>query len=113
MNPTQPRRFFPSPYEKAVSGMDGVGEGHDSAWLGQGNTLSPLWEIPFPHSMDCSIRPSLTTGFKVIPVNKRGWDLLRMGSQQCEGDFEHLLDREARRDVSFEYDYFNYCTALP
>ena len=42
--------FYPSPYEKAVVlCMDGVGEwATTSAWLGEGNALTPLWEIPVP-----------------------------------------------------------------
>lgn len=45
--------FFPSPFEKAaVLCLDGVGEwATASAWLGEGNTLKPLWEIRFPHSL--------------------------------------------------------------
>ena len=44
--------FYPSPFEKAgVLCMDGVGEwATTSAWLGDSNSLTPLWEIPFPHS---------------------------------------------------------------
>ena len=44
--------FFPSPYQDAaVLCMDGVGEwATTSAWVGHGNQLTPLWEIPFPHS---------------------------------------------------------------
>jgi carbamoyltransferase len=45
--------FYPSPFEKAaVLCMDGVGEwATTSAWLGEGNSLTPLWEINFPHSL--------------------------------------------------------------
>ncbi|GAA0857438.1 carbamoyltransferase [Aliiglaciecola litoralis] len=45
--------FFPSPFEKAVVlCLDGVGEwATSSAWLGEGNQLTPLWEIQFPHSL--------------------------------------------------------------
>ena len=42
--------FFPSPFRTAaVLCMDGVGEwATTSAWLGQDNQLTPLWDIPFP-----------------------------------------------------------------
>src|SRR2546430_1938034 len=45
--------FFPSPYENAaVLCLDGVGEwATSSAWMGKGNRLEPLWEMPFPHSL--------------------------------------------------------------
>src|SRR5262245_7705213 len=45
--------FFPSPFGRAVVlCMDGVGEwATTSAWLGQDRHLTPLWEIPFPHSL--------------------------------------------------------------
>ena len=45
--------FYPSPFDSAaVLCMDGVGEwATTSAWLGQGNELTPLWDIAFPHSL--------------------------------------------------------------
>jgi len=45
--------FYPSPFEAAaVLCMDGVGEwATTSAWLGNGPSLTPLWDIPFPHSI--------------------------------------------------------------
>ena len=47
--------FYPSPFDTAaVLCMDGVGEwATSSAWLGEGQELTPLWEIPFPHSLLC------------------------------------------------------------
>jgi len=43
--------FFFSPYkDAAVLCMDGVGEwATTSVWAGHGETLTPLWEIDFPH----------------------------------------------------------------
>ncbi|PYN42301.1 MAG: hypothetical protein DME00_29370, partial [Candidatus Rokuibacteriota bacterium] len=45
--------FYPSPFDTAaVLCMDGVGEwATTSAWLGRGSELTPLWEMPFPHSL--------------------------------------------------------------
>ena len=45
--------FYPSPFEKAaVLCMDGVGEwATTSTWIGKGNSITPLWEISFPHSL--------------------------------------------------------------
>jgi carbamoyltransferase len=47
--------------------MDGVGEwATTSAWLGEGNKLTPLWEIPFPHSIGLLYSAfTYYTGFKV------------------------------------------------
>ena len=44
--------FFPSPFKKAADlCFDGVGEWATmSTWLGEGNKMTPLWEIDFPHS---------------------------------------------------------------
>lgn len=60
--------FYPSPYDRAgVLCMDGVGEwATTSAWLGEGNSLTPLWEIPFPHSLGLLYSAfTYYTGFKV------------------------------------------------
>ena len=60
--------FYPSPYDTAaVLCMDGVGEwATTSAWLGRGNCLTPLWEIPFPHSLGLLYSAfTYYTGFKV------------------------------------------------
>ncbi len=60
--------FYPSPFEAAaVLCMDGVGEwATTSAWLGQGKELTPLWEIPFPHSLGLLYSAfTYYTGFKV------------------------------------------------
>ncbi len=45
--------FYPSPFkEAAVLCMDGVGEwATTSAWIGNKNQISKMWEINFPHSI--------------------------------------------------------------
>ena len=60
--------FFPSPFEKAaVLCLDGVGEwATTSVWLGEGNELTPQWEIDFPHSLGLLYSAfTYYTGFKV------------------------------------------------
>ena len=60
--------FYPSPYDKAaVICMDGVGEwATTSAWLGDGKSLEPLWEMQFPHSLGMLYSAfTYFTGFKV------------------------------------------------
>src|SRR2546421_48191 len=45
--------YYPSPFDNAaVLCLDGVGEwATTSAWVGEGRSLTPLWEIAFPHSL--------------------------------------------------------------
>ncbi|MEE9157633.1 MAG: carbamoyltransferase N-terminal domain-containing protein, partial [Gammaproteobacteria bacterium] len=60
--------FFPSPFERAgVLCMDGVGEwATASVWLGEGNELTPQWELDFPHSLGMLYSAfTYFTGFKV------------------------------------------------
>jgi carbamoyltransferase len=60
--------FFVSPFQKAaVLCMDGVGEwATSSVWLGEGNSLKPLWQIDFPHSLGLLYSAfTYYTGFKV------------------------------------------------
>ena len=60
--------FFPSPFARAaVLCMDGVGEwATTSVWHGEGNTLTPVWEIEFPHSLGLLYSAfTYYTGFKV------------------------------------------------
>jgi len=60
--------FYPSPYDKAaVLCLDGVGEwATTSVWLGEGNKLTPQWEIDFPHSLGLLYSAfTYYTGFRV------------------------------------------------
>ncbi len=60
--------FYPSPYQRAaVLCLDGVGEwATTTAWLGNDNELTPLWEIDFPHSLGLLYSAfTYYTGFKV------------------------------------------------
>src|SRR5436190_18153748 len=60
--------FYPSPFDSAaVLCMDGVGEwATTSAWMGEGRSLSPLWDIAFPHSIGLLYSAfTYYTGFKV------------------------------------------------
>src|SRR5262245_12456396 len=60
--------FYPSPFERAaVLCLDGVGEwATTSVWLGEGNTLTPKWQINFPHSLGLLYSAfTYYTGFKV------------------------------------------------
>ena len=108
--------FFASPYEKAgVLCMDGVGEwATTSAWLGEGNTLTPLWEIPFPHSLGLLYSAfTYYTGFKVNSGEYKVMGLAPYGEPKyVKAIYEHLLDLKPDGTFRMNMDYFNYCTGL-
>lgn len=108
--------FFPSPYEKAVVlCMDGVGEwATTSAWLGQDNTLTPLWEIPFPHSIGLLYSAfTYYTGFKVNSGEYKVMGLAPYGEPKyVKAIYEHLVDVKPDGTFRLNMDYFNYCTGL-
>lgn len=108
--------FFPSPYEKAVVlCMDGVGEwATTSAWLGQGNSLAPLWEIPFPHSIGLLYSAfTYYTGFKVNSGEYKVMGLAPYGEPKyVKAIYDHLLDVKPDGTFRLNMDYFNYCTGL-
>ncbi|MBI4003274.1 MAG: carbamoyltransferase [Nitrospira defluvii] len=108
--------FFPSPYESAVVlCMDGVGEwATSSAWLGQGNRLTPLWEIPFPHSLGLLYSAfTYYTGFKVNSGEYKVMGLAPYGEPKyVKAIYEHLLDLKPDGTFRLNMEYFNYCTGL-
>lgn len=108
--------FFPSPYQKAgVLCMDGVGEwATTSAWLGEGNTLTPLWEIPFPHSIGLLYSAfTYYTGFKVNSGEYKVMGLAPYGEPKYVKDiYDHLLDLKPDGTFRMNMEYFNYCTGL-
>ena len=108
--------FFPSPYqEAAVLCMDGVGEwATTSAWVGKGNQLTPLWEIPFPHSMGLLYSAfTYYTGFKVNSGEYKVMGLAPYGEPKyVQAIYEHLLDVKADGTFRLNMDYFDYCTGL-
>lgn len=108
--------FFPSPYQKAgVLCMDGVGEwATTSAWLGDGNMLMPLWEIPFPHSIGLLYSAfTYYTGFKVNSGEYKVMGLAPYGEPKyVKAIYDHLLDLKPDGTFRMNMDYFNYCTGL-
>lgn len=108
--------FFPSPYESAaVLCMDGVGEwATTSAWLGEGNRLTPLWEIPFPHSLGLLYSAfTYYTGFKVNSGEYKVMGLAPYGEPKYVKDiYDHLIDVKPDGTFRMNMDYFNYCTGL-
>jgi carbamoyltransferase len=108
--------FYPSPYNKAVVlCMDGVGEwATTSAWLGDGNSLTPLWEIPFPHSLGLLYSAfTYYTGFKVNSGEYKVMGLAPYGEPKyVKAIYEHVLDLKPDGTFRLNMDYFNYCTGL-
>jgi carbamoyltransferase len=108
--------FFPSPYDSAVVlCMDGVGEwATTSAWMGQGHQLTPLWEIPFPHSLGLLYSAfTYYTGFKVNSGEYKVMGLAPYGEPKyVKAIYEHLLDLKPDGTFRLNMEYFNYCTGL-
>lgn len=108
--------FFASPYEQAVVlCMDGVGEwATTSAWKGEGNRLTPLWEIPFPHSLGLLYSAfTYYTGFKVNSGEYKVMGLAPYGEPKyVKAIYEHLLDLKPDGTFRLNMEYFNYCTGL-
>jgi carbamoyltransferase len=88
--------FFASPYQKAaVLCLDGVGEWATStAWMGDGNRLTPLWEIPFPHSIGLLYSAfTYHTGFKVNSGEYKVMGLAPYGRPKyVQLIYDHLID---------------------
>jgi carbamoyltransferase len=108
--------FFPSPFEKAaVLCMDGVGEwATTSLWLGEGNQLTPLWEIDFPHSLGLLYSAfTYYTGFKVNSGEYKLMGLAPYGQPKyVDMILDHLLDLKDDGTFRLNMKYFNYTTGL-
>jgi carbamoyltransferase len=108
--------FFPSPFERAaILCLDGVGEwATSSVWLGEGNQLTPLWEIQFPHSLGLLYSAfTYYTGFKVNSGEYKLMGLAPYGEPKyVDLIYNHLLD--LKEDGTFRLDvrFFNYATGL-
>ena len=108
--------FYPSPYPSAaVLCLDGVGEwATTSAWLGRDNKLTPLWEIPFPHSIGLLYSAfTYHTGFKVNSGEYKVMGLAPYGEPKyAQAIYEHLIDVKADGTFRLNMEYFDYCTGL-
>jgi carbamoyltransferase len=108
--------FFPSPFKSAaVLCMDGVGEwATTSAWLGDGNSLDPLWEIHFPHSLGLLYSAfTYYTGFRVNSGEYKVMGLAPYGKPKyVQAIYDHLIDVKDDGTFRLKIDYFNYCTGL-
>ena len=108
--------FFPSPYQSAaVLCLDGVGEwATTTAWVGNANELTPLWEIDFPHSLGLLYSAfTYYTGFKVNSGEYKLMGLAPYGEPKyAELILDKLLDLKADGTFRLDMQYFNYCTGL-
>ena len=108
--------FFAGPFDRAaVLCMDGVGEwATTSAWLGDGNTLDPLWEIDFPHSL--GLLYSAFTYFCGFKVNSGEYKLMGLAPYGEPRYRDLILDKllSLKADGTFRMDmrYFNYANGL-
>lgn len=104
--------FYPSPFEKAaVLCMDGVGEwATTSTWLGEGNTLTPLWEINFPHSL--GLLYSAFTSYCGFKVNSGEYKLMGLApyGQPLYTDLirKHLIDIKPDGTFRLDLSYFKF-----
>src|SRR5512143_3168037 len=98
--------FFPSPFEEAVVlTMDGVGEwATTSVAIGRGNTLEPVREIHWPHSIGLLYSAfTYYTGFKVNSGEYKVMGLAPYGEPKYVSQIlDHLV--EMRADGSFRLD---------
>ena len=108
--------FYPSPFESAVVlCMDGVGEwATTSAWMGEGNALTPLWEIHFPHSLGLLYSAfTYYTGFRVNSGEYKVMGLAPYGKPKyVKAIYDNLIDLKEDGTFRLKIDYFNYCTGL-
>ena len=108
--------FFPSPFEQAaILCLDGVGEwATTSLWLGEGNQLSPQWQIDFPHSLGLLYSAfTYYTGFKVNSGEYKLMGLAPYGEPKyVDLILDNLLDLKEDGTFRLNMKYFNYATGL-
>ncbi len=108
--------YYPSPFAEAtVMCLDGVGEwATSSVWTGRDNSLTPEWEIDFPHSLGLLYSAfTYYTGFK---VNSGEYKLMGLAPYGEPRYVDRILDNllDLKEDGSFRLDmsYFNFATGL-
>ena len=114
--------FYPSKYEKAaILTIDGVGEwATASICLGEGNKITILRELDFPHSL--GLLYSAFTYFCGFKVNSGEYKLMGLAPYGNHGSPEvekyiniiksKLIDLKDDGSVFLHQKYFNYATGL-
>ena len=108
--------FYPSPFKKAaILTMDGVGEWvTTSLAIGDGNKITPIKEINFPHSLGL-LYSAITyyTGFKVNSGEYKVMGLAPYGLPIYANLIkENLIDVKDDGSFRLNMEYFDYCTNL-
>lgn len=108
--------FFASPFDKAaVLTMDGVGEWPTTSFgIGEGNRLSLLREIHFPHSLGLLYSAfTYYTGFRVNSGEYKLMGLAPYGRPlYAKKITDHLIDVKPDGSFRLNMGYFNYCVGL-
>lgn len=108
--------FYPSPFPEAVVlTMDGVGEwATTSVALGEGERLTTLKELHFPHSLGLLYSAfTYYTGFKVNSGEYKVMGLAPYGEPTyAQRILDHLIDVKADGTFHLDLRYFDYCTGL-
>ncbi len=104
--------FYPSPFkESIILCMDGVGEwATTTAWIGQENSIKPLWEISFPHSLGLLYSAfTYYCGFKVNSGEYKLMGLAPYGKPRFANKIKNNLI-SIKEDGTFRLDisYFKY-----
>ncbi len=108
--------FFPSPFEQAaVLCIDGVGEwATTTTWMGDGQSLTALWEIDFPHSLGLLYSAfTYYTGFKVNSGEYKVMGLAPYGDPKfAQTILNEIIDLKPDGTFRLNMKYFNYCVGL-
>lgn len=108
--------FYPSPFpEAAILTLDGVGEWATSTvGVGEGNRLSILQEMRFPHSL--GLLYSAFTYFAGFRVNSGEYKLMGLAPygqpRYVQTIREHLLDLKEDGSFRLNLEYFGYLDGL-
>ncbi len=104
--------YYPSPFDSAaVLCMDGVGEwATTSAWMGDGSSLKPLWEINFPHSLGLLYSAfTYYCGFKVNSGEYKLMGLAPYGEPKYVDQIkDHLIDIKPDGTYRLDLSYFKF-----
>jgi carbamoyltransferase len=108
--------FFPSPFpHAAVLCIDGVGEkATTSAWLGNGNSLTALWQLDFPHSL--GLLYSAFTSYLGFRVNSGEYKVMGLAPYGEPRFVDRIVGTllDLKEDGTFRLDmrYFGFATGL-
>ena len=103
--------FLASPHtDAAVLTVDGVGEwATTSLWRGRGETLEPIAEVRFPHSL--GLLYSTLTAHLGFAVNEGEYKVMGMaayGRPRFRAEVDQLLHLDAQGGFSLDLDYFSF-----